>query len=110
MKRASLIAVFALLASPAMALAQFPFASPGPLTAPPAPTLDGGPSGLAVSNIQSLQMKVGTVSTLPRCSAALAGTVYMVSDAAGPGYNVPVSANGWQTVFVVCDGSMWKTP
>ncbi len=48
-----------------------------------------------------------TVGTLPACSAAFNGQVYIVTDALLPSLGIAVVGGGAVTVFVVCNATSW---
>lgn len=65
-------------------------------------------SGGAVEIDNGIKLKPRKMSELPGCTGAMSGTVFAVSDARNPGYNVRITGGGSDHVIAYCDGNGWK--
>jgi hypothetical protein len=67
------------------------------------------PKGAGTVQIASggVQLPATTVGALATCTAALAGTIYYVTDASAPAYNVALTGGGAVKTLAMCNGAAW---
>lgn len=69
-------------------------------------TTSGNGTGTSTS-IQLPQLQTTVVGSLPSCSTALRGAMYVVTDSLLPAALAQVAGGGAVVVGVICNGTIW---